>query len=123
VRACVIPSFHLGTQGLYELFPSDSISGSVFDLVPGLSCNFVSFSTVLLHVTFCLPYPWLPCILQSRASRVISLGSLQSIWHTAFFFKYCILITSYLHKLGGVGHYVVTVCVLSIVHGCLSVVT
>jgi hypothetical protein len=36
----VIPSFHLVTQGLYEVFPSDSISGSVLDLVPGLSYDF-----------------------------------------------------------------------------------
>jgi hypothetical protein len=41
---------------------------------------FISCSTVLLHATFGLPHPRLPCGFQSKASRGISLGGLRSIW-------------------------------------------
>jgi hypothetical protein len=41
---------------------------------------FASSSTVLLHPTFGLPPPRLPCGSQYRASRAMSLGGLRSVW-------------------------------------------
>jgi hypothetical protein len=41
--------------------------------------TFASSSTVL-HATFGLPRPRLPCGFQYKASRAISLGGLLSVW-------------------------------------------